>query len=380
VTSKSLLARFKSLVIPPAWTSVWIAPTPDAHIQATGTDARGRKQYRYHPDWTAHRNRAKFDTLAEFGAALPAIRARIDRDLRLPGLPRDKVAACILHLMDRTLIRIGNAEYARDNDSYGLTTILNKHARVAGSQVHFRFKAKSGRECDASIDSPRAARIVRACQDLPGQELFCYRTETGDVRDIGSSDVNEYLASITGQPFTAKDFRTWGGTCAAAECLSRMARSRVARTSPSSGLPVAGANQRATGRATDPRVFERVSASRAKRSLPASWRDPQLSKTTLKHLETAALRAAADALGNTVAVCRKFYVHHALMDACASGRLHTAFTRAARAGPRRLSTTERAVLLLLTRRGTGLQPVNAPSDRAHHLHERAHRPSRKAAA
>ena len=317
VRDPRLLARFKSLVIPPAWTDVWISPMPDAHIQATGLDAKGRKQYKYHPDWTAHRNRAKFDTLAEFGAALPGIRARIDRDLRRPGLPREKVAACILHLMDRTLIRIGNAEYARDNDSYGLTTILNRHARVAGSQVRFRFKAKSGRECDVAIESARAAKIVRECQDLPGQELFCYRTESGEVRDIGSADVNEYLAAITGRAFTAKDFRTWGGTCAAAEWLFK------------SGPPA------------------RAAQGARRLSLPAAWRDPRLSKTAFKHLEVAAVRAAAGALGNTVPVCRKFYVHHGLMEAYASGRLHAAFERAAHSRGRRLSVCERAMLLML---------------------------------
>lgn len=304
VTSRALLARFHALAVPPAWTSVWISPTADGHIQSTGLDAKGRKQYQYHPDWTAHRNRCKFDTLCDFGHALPSIRARIDRDLRLPGLPRDKVCACILHLMDRTLIRVGNSEYARDNDSYGLTTILNKHARVAGSHIRFHFKAKSGRECNIAIEDPAAARIVRTCQELPGQELFCYRDPDGTVRDIGSSDVNDYLRDITGQPFTAKDFRTWGGTCAAAEALNSFGPPRRRDGSP-------------------------------------------LTKTDLKHREIAAIRSAAAALGNTVSVCRKFYVHHALMEAYSSGQLHQAFQRAAQSRTRRLSTIERALLLLL---------------------------------
>jgi len=301
---RSQLRRIRSLAIPPAWKDVWICPLPTGHLQATGLDNRGRKQYLYHPGWTAHSNRDKFDTLADFGAALPAIRNRIDRDLRLPGLPKDKVSACILHLMDRTLIRVGNSEYARDNESYGLTTILNRHARVAGATVRFRFKAKSGRTCDASIDDPRAARIVRACQDLPGQELFCYRDASGAVRDIGSSDVNDYLAAIASQPFTAKDFRTWGGTCAAAQALFQLGPPRRRDGSP----------------------------------LPAA---------DLKHRQMAALRAAAHALGNTVAICRKFYIHPDLFDAYTSGRLHAAFHRADHARSRRLSLTERALLLLL---------------------------------
>lgn len=292
------LDRIRSLAIPPAWTDVWICTKPRGHIQATGRDARGRRQYKYHPDWTTRRNLAKFDTLHKFGDALPAIRRRIDRDLRLRGLPRDKVAACILHLMDRTLIRIGNNEYARDNHSYGLTTILNRHAHVVGATIRLKFKAKSGSLCDVSIDSRRAARIVRICQELPGQELFCYRDEDGKVRNIGSADVNDYLSRAAGQTFTAKDFRTWGGTCAAVQALQKLG--------------------------------------------PASTRKP----VDRKKIESAAIAAAAEALGNTVAVCRKFYVHPGLFDEYAAGRLSTAFSRAARAPARRLSIGERALLAL----------------------------------
>lgn len=304
VTARHLIRRFESLAIPPAWTRVWICPDSCGHLQATGHDAKGRKQYRYHPDWTTLRNQHKFDTLAEFGHALPAIRGRVDRDLRRPGLPKEKVAACIVHLLDRALIRIGNSEYARDNDSYGLTTIRNGHAKVAGAEVRFNFKAKSGRLCVTSIESPRAARIVRACQDLPGQELFGYLDDGGRTRDIGSSDINEYLAAITGRPFTAKDFRTWGGTCVAAEALNRAGPPRRRDGSP----PTAA---------------------------------------DLKQREVMAIRAAAEVLCNTTAVCRKFYVHPALFQLDAAGRLHAAFTRAAAARARRLSTTERTVLSLL---------------------------------
>lgn len=300
IRSRPVLQRIARLAIPPAWTDVWISSNPRGHIQATGIDARGRRQYRYHADWTRHRNLAKFDTLHEFATALPSLRARINRDLRLPGLPRDKVAACVLHVMDRTLIRIGNSEYARDNKSYGLTTILNRHAHVAGATIQFRFKAKSGQLCETSVDSPRAARIVRICQDLPGQELFCYRDVTGRIRDLGSAEINSYLACCKGSAFTAKDFRTWGGTCAAAAAMHQL------------GPPEA-----------------------------------TITPSQLKKIELIAVRVAAAALGNTPAVCRKFYVHHLLLDAYASGRLNAAFARAAMSRRGQLSVCERAVLLLL---------------------------------
>lgn len=296
--------RIRALAIPPAWTRVWICPLADGHLQATGVDARGRKQYRYHDSWTEVRNRDKFVTLAEFGSLLASIRARVERDLRLPGLPREKVAACVVHLMDRTLIRVGNSEYARDNDSYGLTTIRNSHARVAGTRIDLSFRSKSGRSVRTTVDSPAAARIVRMCQELPGQELFGYLDGEGRARDIGSSDINEYVASVTGRAFTAKDFRTWGGTCAAAGALR------------ASGPP-AGADGR-----------------------PAS-------ATEVKRREAAAVRAASEALGNTAAVCRKFYVHPGVLEAYWSGRLDAAFQRAAGARSRRMSLCERAVLLVL---------------------------------
>jgi DNA topoisomerase-1 len=281
---------------------VWVCATPNGHIQATGKDARGRRQYRYHDDWTAQRNLHKFGTLLEFASHLPLIRQRVERDMRRPGMPRDKVAACIVHLMDRTLIRVGNSEYARDNDSYGLTTIRNNHAKVRGGHIRFYFKGKSGKVCDLEIDSPLAARIVRRCQELPGQELFCYQDDSGRVHDIGSAEVNEYLKAITGQPITAKDFRTWGGTCAAAERLARM-------PPPSSGLP--------------------------------------MGRGDLKRREMEAVRAAAAALGNTPAVCRKFYIHPIVVQAYAAGRLHAAFARARAGTPRGLSGRERAVMTLL---------------------------------
>ena len=297
--AKTELERIRSLAIPPAWERVWICPVADGHLQATGYDVRGRKQYRYHAEWTAHRNTSKFETLAEFGAALPALRARVDRDLKRPGLPREKVAACIVHLMDRAYLRIGNSEYARDNESYGLTTIRNRHARVRGSTVALSFKAKSGKLCEVEVESARAAAIVRKCQELPGQELFCYECGDGTVRDIGSGDVNAYLAEVCGEPFTAKDFRTWAGTCVAAAALVELG--------PGSGL----------------------------------------NQTQAKHREVTAVKAASEALGNTVAVCRKFYVHHGLMGAYTSGRLEGAFVRARSSRSRHLSVCERAVLMVL---------------------------------
>ena len=304
LTNPRELERIRKLAIPPAWEQVWICPHANGHIQATGLDGRRRKQYRYHPDWTQRRNLAKFDTLAEFGAALPAIRARVERDLRRPGLPREKVAACIVHVMDRTCVRIGNTEYARENDSYGLSTILNHHAKVAGSAVKFRFRAKGGKLCECSLESERIAKIVRACQELPGQELFGYLDDQARARDIGSGDVNEYLAEITGEPFTAKDFRTWAGTCAAAESFAR------------AGPPVHNDGK-------------------------------PISKAALKGREMNAMRAAAAALHNTVAIARKSYAHPDLLPAYVDGRLRTAFKKAAAVRNPRLSLAERAVLLLL---------------------------------
>jgi DNA topoisomerase-1 len=312
VRDKPTLERIRRLAVPPAWENVWICPLADGHIQATGYDVKGRLQYRYHGDWTAVRNGHKFDTLCDFARALPAIRRRVSRDLRLPGMPRNKVCACVVLLMDRTMIRIGNSEYARDNESYGLTTIRNRHAKVRGSKVRLCFKGKSGVVCDVEVESPRAAAIVRRCQELPGQELFCYQDDAGKVHDIGSGDVNEYLREITGEEVTAKDFRTWGGTCAAAARLLRM---------PAPGPGIA------------------------------------MGKGDIKRREVEAVRAAAAALSNTVAVCRKFYVHPGVIEAYASGRLHGT-SRRARAG-QGLSAVERVVAAVLKRSCGGAGVVRA---------------------
>src|SRR5581483_7081580 len=216
------LARIKSLVIPPAWTDVWICPDENGHIQAVGRDARGRKQYRYHPRWRAVRDETKYEKMISFGQALPKIRATVEKHLSLPGLPREKVLAAVIKVMEKTLIRVGNDEYARQNDSFGLTTLRDKHADIRGSHVSFHFRGKSGKQHEIDFNDARLARIVQKCQDLPGYELFQYVNGDGQVKDIGSADVNQYLRDISGEDFTAKDFRTWAGTVLAARALQEL--------------------------------------------------------------------------------------------------------------------------------------------------------------
>ncbi|WP_431311209.1 DNA topoisomerase IB, partial [Methylobacterium nigriterrae] len=213
---EATLARIRSLAIPPAYTDVWICPRRNGHIQATGRDAKGRKQYRYHPDFREARESSKFSHIMAFADALPGIRTRIDADMKRPGLPREKVLATVVHLLEATLIRVGNDDYARANKSYGLTTLRDPHVTIAGPDLRFRFKGKSGKTWDLSVTDRRVARIVKACQDLPGQELFQYIDDSGEQRDVTSADVNAYLREITGQDITAKDFRTWAGTVLAA--------------------------------------------------------------------------------------------------------------------------------------------------------------------
>ncbi|HYE61150.1 MAG TPA: hypothetical protein VD997_04070 [Phycisphaerales bacterium] len=298
--------RIRSLAIPPAWEKVWISPHENGHLQATGIDARGRKQYRYHPDWTKHRNLSKFSGLLDFANALPAMRRRIQRDMDQKGLGKDKVCATVVHLLDETRIRIGNAEYAKENDSYGLTTIRDSHAKIVGGQMRLRFRAKSGQMCEMVIDSPRVAKIAKNCQDLPGQELFAYVDPHGRPRDITSTDINDYLLEISGLPLTAKDFRTWGGTVIAAETLMKFG---------------------------PPRYKDN---------------DEPITKAELKRRETAAVKAASHELYNTVATCRKFYVHPMLIEAYADGRLVKAFDKAQeQSKPRELRMPERAVLEFL---------------------------------
>ena len=303
VRDDETLARIRSLVIPPAWTDVWICANPRGHLQATGRDARGRKQYRYHPKWRKVRDDTKYGRMIAFGQALPVIRRRTDADLRRPGLPREKVLAAVVQLLEKTFIRVGNDEYARENHSFGLTTMRDGHVRVAGSKVRFIFRGKSGVEHELALDHRRLAKIVKQCRDLPGQELFQYRDQDGKVVDIGSADVNAYLQQITGKDFTSKDFRTWAGTVLAAQLL---------------------------------RDFQDVdSDARAKKNV------------------VAAIEQVAKRLGNTRAVCRKCYVHPAVIDAYMDGSMiKTIAQRAQRTAKAvgRMTAAEAAVLGLLQRR------------------------------
>src|ERR1051325_3829061 len=214
------LLRIKRLAIPPAWKDVWISPSPSGHIQATGRDARGRKQYRYHDRWREARDESKFGRLAAFAKALPKIRRRVAKDIKLPGLPREKVLATVVQLLELTFIRIRNEGYARNNKSFGLSTIRSRHVTVRGAQLRFRFRGKGGRQHEVDVTDRRIAKIVSKCQDLPGQNLFQYVAEDGEVRDVASQDVNDYLRGIASENFTAKDFRTWGATVLMAIALS----------------------------------------------------------------------------------------------------------------------------------------------------------------
>ncbi len=265
------LLRIRALAIPPAWTDVWINPNPRGHIQATGRDARGRKQYRYHANWRATRDETKFSRMITFGEALPRIRDRVKADLDLPGLPREKTLAIAVRLLDEALIRVGNAEYARDNGSYGLTTLRDDHVDVSGSTVHFTFRGKSGKAQVIDVRDRRVARIISRLQDLPGQHLFQYLDEDGEPQAIGSEDVNAYLQEIAGEAFTAKDFRTWGGTVLAARSLRE--------------------------------------------------RGPFQNQAAMKENIISAIDAVAARLGNTRAVCRSAYIHPAVLLGYESGEL-----------------------------------------------------------
>lgn len=271
VADEKTLRRIRSLVLPPAWQEVWISPDPRAHLQATGRDARGRKQYRYHPRFREIREETKYGRLLRFGRALPALRRRLARDLALPGLSKRKVLATVVKLLQVTLIRVGNDEYARQNKHFGLTTMRDRHVEIRGPRLRFRFKGKRGVLRDVALTDERLSRIVRRCQDLPGQELFQYVDAQGVVRDITSSDVNEYLKEIMGEDFTAKDFRTWAGTVLAAKALQEL------------------------------ESFD--SKAQAKRNV------------------VRAIEAVASRLGNTRAICKKCYVHPLVVEAYLDGSL-----------------------------------------------------------
>ncbi|HEV8379649.1 MAG TPA: hypothetical protein VGP99_12425 [Tepidisphaeraceae bacterium] len=304
VRNEDDLYRARALVIPPAWTDVWICPSEFGHIQATGRDAKGRKQYRYHHKWREVRDGTKYHRMMHFAKTLPRIRRRVRRDLSLPGLPREKVLAAVVRLLETTLIRVGNEEYAKQNESFGLTTMLDRHAKFNGSGVKFRFKGKSGVEHDIDLTDKKLAKIVKACRDLPGQELFQFLDDTGRVCDIGSEDVNNYLKAISGADFTAKDFRTWAGTVLAAKALQE---------------------------------YENFSSQRQ-----------------AKRFMVAAVEVVAKKLGNTKAVCRKCYIHPEVFNAYLDGSLVQTLRQQVEkelSGPLRgLRPPEAAVLVLLQQR------------------------------
>ena len=271
LSDPDIIGRIRSLAIPPAWTETWICPSPDGHIQATGRDAKGRKQYRYHSAYRALREEAKFEHILAFAEALPTIRMTVSQHMGLRGLPRRKVLATVVHLLETTLIRVGNDDYARRNKSYGLTTLRNEHVEVAGSEVRFQFVGKSGKQWSLAMRDRRVAKVIRACQELPGQELLNYLDDEKELRAVSSGDVNAYLKEVTGRDITAKDFRTWAGTVLMARFLREIGG------------------------------FD--SAAQAKRIM------------------RAAVNRVATVLGNTPTVCRKSYVHPAVPDAYLRGAL-----------------------------------------------------------
>jgi len=300
------LFRIRSLVIPPAWNNVWICPVENGHLQATGRDAKGRKQPRYHTRWREVRDEAKYNRMVDFAYALPAIRRRVREDLKSPGLGFQKVMATVVRLLETTYMRVGNQEYARQNGSYGLTTLRNRHARVRGTRVQFQFRGKSGKAHNVEINDARLAKIVRRCLDIPGYELFQYLDENGESHSIDSADVNEYLRTITGKDFTAKDFRTWAGTVGAAIALQE--------------------NQE----------FE--SMAEAKRNI------------------VQAIVCVSEQLGNTPAVCRKCYIHPLIFESYLERLTQKPAVRKSSRGPKRVSglrIAEARVLHLLEAKTEG---------------------------
>jgi DNA topoisomerase-1 len=302
ITDRATRQRLNGLVIPPAWTEVWISPYKNGHILATGRDEKGRKQYIYHPRWEALRNENKFQRLLLFAAALPEIRARVDQDLRRHGLPRERIVAALVRLLEKTLMRVGNREYVRQNNSFGLTTLQMEHLELSGSRLRFQFRGKSGKWHEIDVEDPRAARVIRQCQELPGQELFQYLDDEGQNRAVGSSDINDYLRAITGRDFSAKDFRTWGGTIRAIQALREIG--------------------------------------------------PATSEKEKKAAMMAAVKQVAGQLGNTTTVCRKYYIHPAVLSAYDEGWFFELAqeVESAEAGPGDMTADERLALALLSRR------------------------------
>lgn len=293
------LKRIRSLVIPPAWTKVWICPSPQGHLQAAGYDARGRRQYRYHPLYRQVRNHTKFSRMLDFAKALPGIRRRVQEDISRTGLPREKVLATVVQLLETTFIRVGNAEYARENQSFGLTTLRNRHVDIEGGTLRFRFTGKSGLEHEVELHDRRLARIVKQCHDLPGYELFQYIDAGGERHAVSSEDVNSYLREVAGEDFTAKDFRTWAGTVQTALALEEI-----------------GGFQ---------------SETEAKRNI------------------VSAIKSTARKLGNRPATCRNYYVHPAILDAYMDGSLPDAMARAEETEDE-LNREERCVVAIIRKR------------------------------
>ncbi|NVH76603.1 DNA topoisomerase IB [Paraburkholderia sp. JPY432] len=293
IVDENEIQRINSLAIPPAYENVWICPDPRGHLQATGRDARGRKQYRYHPRWRETRDADKYERMAEFGRALPKIRARVARDLKLTGMPLDKVVAAIVQLLDTTLIRVGSAEYARDNQSFGLTTLRKRHVKIKAGQLRLQFRGKSGIEHDVTVDNPTVKRIVRRCAELPGHDLFQYLDEDGTRHGVGSTDINDYLRRVSGADFTAKDYRTWAGSVYALAALRRLMCS---------------------------------SAAEARGHIVATVKD------------------VASLLRNTPAVCRRCYIHPAIISAFEADELRSLAPGQARRG---LKVDEVAFAVLL---------------------------------
>ncbi|MBN9078064.1 MAG: DNA topoisomerase IB [Rhizobiales bacterium] len=297
LTDPKQLERIRGLAIPPAYTDVWISPDPNGHIQATGRDDRGRKQYRYHPRWTAIRDEAKFEQLSAFARALPAIRERVDSDLRKRGLPKDRVLASLIWLLENTMIRVGNHTYAKQNRSFGLTTLRSRHLSVSGSTMHFKFKGKSGKEWNVQLVDRRIVRSIRSMQELPGQHLFQYEDEEGTRRQVHSEDVNAYLREASGADFTSKTFRTWNGTIAALAVLSASDR-------------------------------------------------PE-SKAATRRALNAAIDEVARLLGNTRAVCRRNYIHPRVIASWEAGTLADEIARARRSRRKTVPGLDEAEMVAL---------------------------------
>jgi DNA topoisomerase I len=303
VRDRAELERIRKLAIPPAWTDVWICTSANGHLLATGRDAKGRKQYRYHPRWRSVRDEAKFERTAAFGEALSVLRRRVRKDMMRSGLPKEKVVATVVALLDCCFARVGNEEYAKSNGSFGLTTLRDRHARFHGSTMKLRFRGKGGKTHEVEVDDPRITHVVRTCQAIEGQELFQYADEDGDPRPVGSSDVNDYLRDVTGQDFTAKDFRTWAGTVACAREL-------------------AGAEPQTSDRARDRTILD-------------------------------AIDVVARELGNTRTVCRNSYIHPDVIEGYADGSLRRAWARRSASGAsatRGLRAEERFALSFLKAR------------------------------